>query len=144
MRGTWLLEIEFKVEPHRLADFNSDLTALRKLSSRSSQREAIFEDKTDATSFLWMAEWASRDLLTDFVHQEGVRTTLERIAACDLLAGCRLVEEDKTASPLKRTRRGIRQVSGQTFDLPGFGGASPSKTGHEPDLRVISRRTRPP
>ena len=122
MRGPWLLEVEFKVETQRLGEFNGHLEALRELSSLSARPESIFEDSRDTTSLLWMSEWASRELLIDFVRQDVVRELLGRMAACALITGCRVVASDKPAGPLRRGVRGIRQVHGQAFDLPGFSG----------------------
>lgn len=121
MRGLWLLEVEFKVEPHGLAEFNGHLAALRELCRRSARPEAIFEDRMDATSLLWMSEWASRELLTDFVRQDDVRELLARITTCALISGCRVVATDKAAGTFRRAMWNIRRVNGQDLDLPGFG-----------------------
>ena len=131
MRDSCLLEIEFKVDPQRFTEFNVHLAMLRESSVQNTRREAIFEDKTDATSFLWMSEWASRGLLTDFVGRECVQAGLNRIAACALLVECRIVKLDHAAASFKRSKRGIRQLVGQEFDLPGFsvaGGDTPRGT----------------
>jgi hypothetical protein len=127
MRGQCLLEIDFKVEPHQLSEFNRWLAILRERYGQDPRREALFEDQTDATSLLWMSEWASRESLSDFVSQDAVRALLIEIAASALVIACRLVESGQVGSPLRCDTKRIRHVRGQQFILPGFspiGGSS--------------------
>lgn len=138
MRGPWLLEVEFQVEAQRLAEFNGHLAALRELSSLSARPDAIFEDRADTTSLLWMSEWASRELLLGFVRQDDVRELLGRMAGCALITGCRVVASDKPAGPIRRGMRGIRQVHGEALDLPGFNG--PESVEIKPDEDLPTKR----
>jgi hypothetical protein len=126
MRGPCLLEVEFKVEPQRLTEFNACLAAIREWSSQSTRHDTIFEDKTDTTSLLWLSEWTTRDQLTGFVRQDGVQALLGRIAASALITECRVMPLDTASGSLRRGARGIRRVPGHVLDLPGLGGATAS------------------
>jgi len=136
MRGPYILEIEFKLKPQAQSDFDRQLKVLRNWSAPAPERNVTFTDKADSTSVLWMSEWATRRLLSDFIRGEAVRTALLGISVCctqDLR--CRVIEPRQSGLLVCGARR-IRQVPAREFDLNGllhFGAmssaAGPAKEG---------------
>jgi len=87
------LEIEFTLKPGKRREFSRSSEDLLRHEGEGHVRTTVYEDREEPGHMIWIAEWASRRAVEEYMHGQGFAVLLGALRVLSTQASCRLVDQ---------------------------------------------------
>lgn len=91
MRDTFLLQIDFTLNPEKRRELNSSLSSLTWKEGAGHVRTSVYEDRDDRDRCLLVTEWSDKKSLDRCFASDTYSALLGCLLTLGRISGCRLV-----------------------------------------------------